>query len=184
MYDNREREAMFEGKARYAERKNATNSDILAEHGVDENIRDIIKDIAGLRHEMHACQWDRPQELRDALKNLYEDFEELKGTKFYLDFGTFSQDCEWDAPRNVFDWDDITCDVCAMCELLGVEYNIEESKEDDDYDSAKSDECWQLVVERNSDIKDEANKVIERWMERIDEEYGTNICPTGYSRLF
>ena len=48
------RQEMFEGKARYAERKAKDNIEIAMEHGMSEEQAYAISNICSYRHEIHC----------------------------------------------------------------------------------------------------------------------------------
>ena len=152
-----ERKQMYEGKARYVERKNAENEEIGLENGLTEEQIKVIEELCAFRHKLHCNQ----DVLYYSEKSDHDYFENMLNNDIYEMLKRVNLPYQ----TMIFNTDDLEDDnVC-----FDLDYTHE------DMENALL-ECLEFATRVNNKIED--------YLRAIDKKYKTQFCPTGKSRLY
>lgn len=183
--DARERKEMFEGKERYAQRRNAQNMNVGT---LTEEQHLMLANLAALRHKFH-CDYDAlwndehpdNREMWEALspdseENISQRLEKAGLPKlklFFVPTVPTSEDWyynlsdeekeEWEEKAEAFNEENPNASFVHD----GYSLWMEEGEEYEDF----------------FEVCEKQNKEIEKYLEKIDKEHGTQYAPTGYARL-
>ena len=183
--DTRERKEMFERKERCAQRRNAENMKVET---LTEEQHLMLASLAALRHKFH-CDYDAlwndehpdNREMWNALspdseKNISSSLENVGLPKLKL----------WFTPTvpTVEDWFyNLSDEEKEEWEEKAEAFNEENPN------AAFVHDGYSLWLEEGEEheeffeICENQNKEIEKYLEEIDKEHGTQYAPTGYSRF-
>lgn len=170
---------MYEGKARYAQRKAADNAEKAAYAGLTDEQIEALEELTAFRHWLHcnsesAANAESPEapRINKECSEYYDDGirEKVKALFIVAPF----ERCDWDSSEY---WS--TFDDDEKRDFLKEEGSDLEPDDDDAY-LVWWDHCVTDAVRTLEKVNDQ----IESFLKMIDERYGTNYCPTGRSRLY
>ena len=156
---------VYERKQRYAERKMRQNAEI---ESLTERQHDALAALCTFRHKFHSMDvsyFFNSEAPDDGILDMIDDeCGESKINVALKEAGLepISFPSSIDLPTD-FDWFE------CMTEEEQAEY-----KDFNDFCNNCAN-SW-------SKYKDEVNTLIEKYLEKIDQEHGTEYCPTGYGR--
>ena len=166
----------YEARERYAERKMSKNAEIET---LTKEQHDALAAICRIRHYVHSS--DFPKKLFYAE---YPQDEELWG------FICGDRIDELIKENNLPKWEwrgcdpcDYGCDWCLDWDMHNEVYFENEA----DYEKRAEeieDELRYKYLSELYDLVESWNKSIEAYLKEIDEQHGTEYCPTGRNRIF
>lgn len=158
----------YEAKANYVRAMNAKNARIET---LTAEQHELIQDICKFRHEVHCnieSYFNSGVRHSATVSDGYEKAE-LFSIDFLFDFNALLSKHGLPAFNTSFDFVEVPDDSW-------VEADRDEDEEiwQDEYNDLHR-ECYQEFDLLNDDI--------EKWLSDIDEQHGTQYCPTGFARL-
>lgn len=172
-----DKDAYF-GKQLYAERKMAKNAEIDT---LTEEQHEVLAELCRIRHEFHSTDSDKYFN-SESQYNLEEVFSP-KGDSIYsqleeVDLPSLSE-LDFDELPSSSEWDWLDEDEQQEWENKAEELN----KKETGHFIYTGYELWKEEVMENFDkFLSDYNEVIEDYLRKIDEKYGTEYCPTGIAR--
>ena len=157
---------IYERKQRYAERKMRQNAEV---ESLTEEQHDALATLCNFRHEFHSTNvshFINSEATDDGLLKMIDDEcgeSEINVALEKAGLEPISFPSSMDLPTD-FDWFE------CMSE--------EEKSEYKDF----SDFC-NSCADKWSEYQEEVNTLIEEYLKKIDQEHGTNYCPTGIGRF-
>lgn len=155
----------YEYRARSAAERNFKNEETAKDNGMSEEAAEALSELAAWRHKFH-CDIERVVMSAGGEDwNMFEEVEDIE-----------SRLAENGLPRIA-----VSGILEDMDSIDGLRYDYGDDVPDDDSDE------WQDWYDDNySRIYDEAERVnllVEDYLRKIDEQYGTSWCPTGSLRI-
>lgn len=168
---------MYWGKMMYASNKMKKNSEVET---LTEEQHEVLAELCSIRHEFHCLDTMKvfiaeiDTEIDDWFDsdregNIYEKLEEV-GLPKLPELDVVDLPCD-------YDWETLTSEEQDEWK----ERAEKEGKGNTGYD------LWEQesgVLDKLSKILEDYNTVIEEYLRNIDNEHGTEYCPTGATRLF
>lgn len=168
---------MYWGKMMYASNKMKKNSEVET---LTEEQHEVLAELCSIRHEFHCLDTMKvfSAEIDTGIDdwfyseregNIYEKLEEV-GLPPLPHLNVEELPCN-------FDW-----------ECLGDEEKVVwEKKAEQEGKGNTGYDLWvqeSEVLDKLSETLEDYNTVIEKYLRDIDNEHGTDYCPTGATRLF
>lgn len=157
----------YEAKTNYVRAMNAKNAEIET---LTAEQHELIQDICRFRHEVHC---DIESYFNSSINHSAQvsdgyDIVELFSIDFLFDFNKLLSKHNLPKFHTSFDFAETPDDSWVEADS-----DDEEAWQDEYYDLHR--ECYENFNKLNSDI--------ECWLFNIDEQHGTQYCPTGFARL-
>lgn len=146
-----------------AARKMSNNAEMMESKKVDPEIADLLSKLCYYRHQIH-CSIDKM-----VRKNETDFLEQLIVINSELEehnFKTMSF-----CPTDTVDYIDI--------DDIDLRMTMEDKSLDDDDFQEWFDNTYRELYEQYEEL----NRNIEKYLSEIDEEFGTNYCPSGALRI-
>lgn len=167
-----DRRQMFERKAKYAENKAKSNIEIAVEHGMTNEQADAVAQICKYRHDIHMTKGADVYYGNDHIYEIITKIDDILFDNSLPEIRwTVNTDTDWitdaDYENNLID-----DDIISM-----LESEAKSTSRD------MSDVIFEYADAYNTKTIDSINKDIEAWLTSVDEQYGTEFAPSGWSRL-
>lgn len=155
--------AQYEYRRESAAQRALENEEIAVSHGMTKEQAELISDLCALRHRLHT-------NIQHNIHDNTEDCKELCEMVLSMD----NAGLPWLSLGDYWAGDYIDIDD------MNVVFETEKVPDDD----VERDEWIDNQQGRIYDDWEKINKLIEKYLSEIDNQYKTHWCPTGYLRQF
>ncbi len=169
----------YEARQRYADRKMAKNAEIKT---LTEEQHDALSEICSIRHRVHSS---------NAASALFNT--ESSDYDRFWDYICGDEIKEFIEDNNLPKWEWRGCDPCDYGCNTDLDWDCLDLPNEDDFENREeyekkvdeiSDNAREKYLDELYDLVERWNDSIEAYLREIDEQCGTEYCPTGSNRLY